>query len=105
MNDREFTEEFFKLKELLVKDYCSSEETTAASILIESMNLNSSQKEKMKQVLDLALTDALYTVLLGLDGAASIGEKQESYKLISEDGEELTGKDIEEHAWEIFQNE
>lgn len=105
MNDREFTEEFFKLKETLVKDYCSGEEATAVSKLVESMELNSIQKDTMKQVLDLALTDALYTVLLGLEGAASIGEKQESYKLISEDGEELTGKDIEEHAWEIFQND
>jgi hypothetical protein len=105
MNDREFAEEFYKLKESLIKDYCSGEETTAVSKLIESMGLNSDQKSTMKRTLDLALTDALYTVLLGLEGSATIGEKQEFYNIVSEDGEEITGKDMEEHAWELFQND
>ncbi len=105
MNDREFAKEFFKLKESLVKDYCSGDETTAVSKLIESMELNPVQKTTIKRTIDLALTDTLYTVLLGLEGSARIGDKQEFYKLVSEDGEEITGKDMEEHAWELFQND
>lgn len=41
------------------------------------------------------LVDVNYTVLLGLDGEAKIGNQQELYKLIDEEGSELTGGEIE----------
>ncbi|MCS0082917.1 hypothetical protein NDJ28_10740 [Vibrio alginolyticus] len=52
--------------------------------------------------MDDSLTDALYTILLGLDGCASIGRHQIGYKLQDELGRELTG-DLEELAYEALQ--
>ena len=51
-----------------------------------------------------ALTDALYTILLGLEGSVSIGQYQIMYKLFDEALNELTGN-IESIAWEKFHDE
>lgn len=60
----------------------------------------------MREVLNAVLTDAFYTILLGLDGCAQIGGKQIEYRLADEHGNQLTGSgDIEAHAWEIFHGE
>jgi len=58
----------------------------------------------LKKLIDTLLTDTFYTILLGLDGEASIGKKQTSYRIYDEKGHELTtsGK-IEEYAYEYFQ--
>jgi hypothetical protein len=54
-------------------------------------------------VLDGVLTDAFYTVLLALDGAASLGGRQVTYSLRDEGGREPTGSgEIEAAAWERF---
>lgn len=50
------------------------------------------------------LRDAFYTTLLGLDGEAQIGERQETFKIEDENGNELTGGEIESYAWEYFHN-
>jgi hypothetical protein len=42
--------------------------------------------------------------LLGLDGEASIGDKQTMYKLFDEENNELTGGEIEVSAYEYFHN-
>ena len=41
---------------------------------------------------------------MGLEGEAQIGERQESYKIEDENGNELTGGEIESYAWEYFHN-
>lgn len=105
MNDQNFVEEFYKLKESLIENYFSGKNDTAVSQLIENLQLSLEKKEALKKVMDISLTDALYTILLGLEGSASIGDKQEHYKLYNEAGDELTGKGIEEYAWELFQNQ
>jgi hypothetical protein len=47
------------------------------------------------------LTDALYTILLDLDGCALIGKHQIDYKLQDESGRELTGE-LEGLAYEAL---
>jgi hypothetical protein len=54
--------------------------------------------------LDAVLRDAFYTVLLGLDGEAQIGGHQETYEITDENGNILTGGEIESYAWEYFHN-
>ncbi len=105
MNDKDFVEEFYKLKLSLLEDYFSKEQDTAVAQLINSLSLNTKQLDTLKKIIDTSLTDALYTVLIGLEGSATIGEEQETYKVLNEEGIELTGKGIEEHAWELFQNQ
>ncbi|WP_181858425.1 hypothetical protein [Winogradskyella arenosi] len=48
------------------------------------------------------MTDVFYTILLGLDGCASIGGIQETYELKDENGNQLNGE-IEGYAYEYFQ--
>ncbi|MCG7945325.1 MAG: hypothetical protein N0C84_03215 [Candidatus Thiodiazotropha taylori] len=105
MNDKKFVEEFYKLKQSLLKDYFSNEQATAVAKLIQTLDLNRKQTDTMRKIIDISLTDTLYTVLIGLEGSATIGEEQEAYKLFNEEGVEITGKKIEEYAWELFQNQ
>ena len=69
---------------------------------IKAMDLSAKELKALRAVLDGVLTDAFYTVLLALDGAASLGGKQVTYSLRDEDGNELTGGEIEASAWERF---
>lgn len=55
----------------------------------------------VKRVVDEALNDALYTVLLALEGCASISQHQIMYKLFDEASNELTGR-LDSLAWEKF---
>lgn len=66
-------------------------EETEVSILIESMGLDESQNEVIKKIIRLLIEETAYGLICGIEGAASIGSKQEVYKLISESGEEITG--------------
>ncbi|MES9974883.1 MAG: hypothetical protein ABW094_11525 [Candidatus Thiodiazotropha sp.] len=105
MNDREFVEEFYKLKQSLMNDYFSNNKDPARAALVEKVADNKEQEEAVQKIIDLVLIDALYTILLGIDGCATIGEEQQLYKLYDEEGNELTSNNIESHAWEIFQNQ
>ncbi|MGB0871049.1 MAG: hypothetical protein ACPGSD_15770 [Flavobacteriales bacterium] len=58
----------------------------------------------MENIMDVALTDVFYTILLGIDGCASIGGVQEDYELKDENGNLLSG-DIEGYAYDYFQEE
>lgn len=104
MNPEEFVKNVFKEKEYLVRTYSASNGQTHVNTLIETLDLTAKQKKILIKAIDAALTDGFYTLLLGLDGAASIGEKQEMYKLTDEQGNELTGGEIEAFAWEYFHN-
>lgn len=93
---------FAREKRDLLRSYLGAEET-AVGAQIEAMGLSPAQRKALRAVLDGVLTDAFYTVLLALDGAAALGGKQVTYSLRDEDGKELTGGDIEACAWERFQ--
>ena len=104
MTPKQFAEGFYLEKEKLIDLYFSSNKQTAVSELIKSPNLDPKSKLVLKKVVDGALTDAFYTILLGLDGEAQIGNRQETYSLKDEEGNELSGGEIEVYAWEYFQN-
>ena len=103
MTPKEFVEGFYKEKQGLLDIYFKNYENSEVGNLIKSLDLKDDKEKTLKKILDFALTDTFYTVLLGLDGAASIGDKQEIYKLFDESGNELTGGKIEGYAWEYFQ--
>lgn len=102
MNTEEFVKAFYTEKQDFLKGYLSENPETGVGQLIKSLNLTDQQTEIMKRVLDTSLTDIFYTILLGLDGCASIGGIQEMYDLKDENGNQLSG-DIESHAYEYFQ--
>ena len=104
MNAKEFVSLFYLEKQNLLSAFFESPEETHVGKLISEIGLNSEQKNQMKLVMDAALTDCLYTILIGLDGGASIGGLQEDYVLSDELGNVLSG-DIGSYAYEIFHGE
>jgi hypothetical protein len=107
MTTEEFTKNFYLEKRNLLKSSFDfeGERRTYVSTKIQELNLSQEHTEKLKHIISSLLTDTLYTVLLGLDGSASIGDKQEDFKiydyqnnLISDCGE------LEVEAYEYFHN-
>ena len=101
MTTEEFVKAFYNEKQSFLKEYLSGNSETEVGQLIKSINLNAEQSEILKKVLDSSFTDIFYTILLGLDGCASIGGIQEAYDLKDEDGNQLSGE-IESYAYEYF---
>ena len=104
MTPEEFVKNFYLERKSLVDLYLSSDNKTDVSKLIEDLQLDEEKSEKIRQILYGVLRDAFYTTLLGLDGEAQIGERQEIFKIEDENGNELTGGEIEGFAWEYFHN-
>ena len=103
MTSKEFVELFYNEKNELIKQYFSNPNVTEVGFKIDSLGLTEEQMAKMKDVLDVVLTDVLYTILLSLDGESSIGGIQQTYKLYDENGFELTNNgEIEQYAYEYF---
>jgi hypothetical protein len=101
MTTEEFVKAFYTEKQNFLKEYLSENSETEVGELIKLLNLTDQQNEILKKVLDSSFTDIFYTILLGLDGSASIGGIQEMYELKDEDGNQLSGE-IEGYAYEYF---
>lgn len=99
-----FVQEFKDLKEHLLAGYFSPGSGISRIAPLQQAGLTEAQIAVAREVVSGALTDALYTVLLGLEGSASIHQHQILYKLFDEQSNELTGH-IESIAWEKFHGE
>ncbi|SMB98927.1 elongation factor Tu domain protein [Hymenobacter roseosalivarius DSM 11622] len=104
MTADEFAKAFYIERQSIIDTYFNADSKTDVSLLIQQLNLDDKGKERLRQILNSALRDAFYEILLGLDGEASIGGKQLMYKLFDEDNNELTGGEIEGFAYEYFHN-
>ena len=104
MTPEEFVKNFYIERQRLVNLYFHGKEQTDVSSMIQSLNLDNEALMTVKEIILATLRDAFYTTLLGLDGEAQIGDTQETYRLTDEQGNELTGGQIESFAWEYFHN-
>lgn len=67
---------------------------------LRAMNLPAEQLAEVRALIDGALTDQLYGLLLGLDGAACIGDEQHDFRLLNEAGEAISGSgELEAEAY------
>lgn len=99
--------EFAKLwrdeKNRLLETFLDTGSCSAVAAAIGALGLSPAQLSSLRGALDSALTDTMYTLLLGLDGCASIGGRQETYALFAESGQRLSGNgELEAAAWEVF---
>jgi len=101
MNTEELVKAFYTEKQDFLKEYLSENPESEVGQLIKSLNLTDEQNVIMEKVMNSTLTDVFYTILLGLDGCASIGGIQELYELKDENGNLLTGE-IDGYAYEYF---
>ena len=81
--------------------------TTEVSRVLQSAALDPQQTNLVRRAVESALTDTFYTVLLALDGAASLGGIQQTYTLKDEHGNLICAGDgsLEAAAWEVFHSE
>ena len=105
MTTEEFVKNFYQEKENILNSCFDRESAyrTLVSVKIEQLNLAFEQNEKFKEVISDLLTDTFYTILLGLDGSASIGDSQQSFKIFDEDDNLISENgDLEGLAYEYF---
>ena len=101
MTAKEFVACCAREKDQLVRMYMRDKES-AVGTQIDALALPPRKLAALRTVLDGALTDAFYTILLALDGEASLGGIQETYSLRDRKGRELTGGGLEAEAWARF---
>lgn len=93
-------------KNNLVEAIFAPDSGTLVGQQIADLQLPAEQRELLRAIIDGALTDICYTILLGLDGATSLGGlQQQEFQLSDEEGNLLTGGELEGHAYEIFHGE
>ena len=101
----EFVRNFYLERKKLISTYFDfdSERKTYVSTKIQELNLNEEQTEKIKHIISTLLTDTFYTILLGLDGSACIGEYQKDYKIYDENENLISDcGELEAEAYEYF---
>lgn len=108
MTTEEFVKNFYLEKQNIFHSAFNhqSEYRTLVSKKIEELNLDELQSEQLKSIISDLLTDTFYTILLGLGGAACIGNSQECFKIYDEN-EQLISEcgDLEGYAYEYFHGE
>lgn len=103
MDAKEFVKMFHIEKQELLKQYFNVENNTDVYSKINALNLTNEQTLQIRTIIDTVLSDVMYTILLGLDGEASIGNIQQTYKLYDEKGNLISDcGEIEQYAYEIF---
>ena len=103
MNTEDFVKGVYQTKEEMIKSYFDNTNNTYVGELIKSLNIDSKQMETLKKIIDGTLTDGFYSLLVGIDGGASIGNNlQQEYKLFDEENNSLT-EDITGFAYDYFQ--
>ena len=107
MTTEDFVRSFKSQKDEMLGIYFS-EQSGAVGAHIRSLRLSAEQSEIMRKILDQTLTDAFYSILLGLDGSARIGSaQQQSFQIHSEDGSLVCRGDgvVEGLAYKYFQED
>lgn len=59
---------------------------------LDELELTSDQREDVLALIRLAVGEATHSIICGIEGSSSLGNSQQIYKLLDEDGNELTGQ-------------
>ena len=103
MTGEEFVRHCFAEKEAALALYAAPSAGTKAGTLLSELTADGTDREKLLQLLDTVMTESWYTMLLALDGSASLDGTQMTYELRDEDGNILNEcGELESAAWEVF---
>jgi len=104
MKPEEFAQAVRDERDTLLSSFANPSGGTAVGAHLLAANLSSSQQEEVLAAIDAALTDAFYTLLLALDGSASLGGAQQSFLVSDENGGVIANGDgrLEAAAWNVF---
>ena len=64
---------------------------TQLGALLDGLALVHGQREQVLALIKLAIDDATYQLVCGIEGSVSLGDSQQDYTLLDEDGNTLTG--------------
>lgn len=65
---------------------------TEVGVKLDALGLNDSQHSEVILLIKKAMEEAAYTLICGLEGEASIGGTQHTYRILDEAGNELSGE-------------
>ncbi len=99
MHASEFVGNWYSLKGELVAAFTKADSETSRKIVV--LNLTPSQYKQVESIVDDVIRDTMYTLLLGLDGAARIGKDQQHFTIACEDGHPI--ENLADEAWKRFQ--
>ena len=105
MNAQQFVANFKADKDMAMKLYFDGE-PSEVSERIKALGLPPDKLTEIEGIVDVVLTDTYYSILMGLEGSASIGEDQQGYTIIDEGGTVITDSahgDLGGYAWDAFQ--
>ena len=103
MNGEDFVKLCFKEKETILKEYFNLNSQTEVAQRINGLIQNGINRDDLFELISLVLSENYYTILLGLDGEAALGDKQVNYKVYDENGNLLNPcGEIEEAAYRYF---
>ena len=106
MNGKDFVKLCFEEKENSLKQYFDDSYKTEVGKRINTLIENGASKEELYEMIDLVLKETYYTLLLALDGEASLGGKQLSYELLNQDGNVINQcGEVEAEAYKYFVEE
>ena len=100
-------EEFVKAvkleKDASLELYFSENHETLIGSLINGIIENGATKDRLYELVNQVLNENCYSLLMALDGEASLGDAQMLYRLYDEEDNELTGNGvITSEAYEQF---
>jgi len=98
-----FASLFKKEAESSAKSYRQDTEKTAVSQLIADADLSAQQIDLVQEAIELAISESYYRVLLALDGEASLGDAQQQYSVLDDNGHPIyESGELEAAAWLYF---
>ena len=103
MNAQQFVSHWIELKAELLEAFLGEQSKAEVAVQLQRLGLKSEQSELLRGAVDGMLRDTMYTLLLGLDGAASIGSNQQRYSIADENGNVISNcGELEAEAWRQF---
>lgn len=104
MGPKEFAAACREERDALLSALTDSSGETAVAGHLAAAGLTVSQRQHVFAAIDAALTDTFYTMLLALDGSASLGGNQCSFVVTDESGNIVANGDgrLEAAAWDAF---
>lgn len=93
MQPQEFIDNVVDSIEFLVSLYAQGKNgPTYLGSELDKIELTHEQRDQVLALLRLAVGEATHSVICGIEGTAALGKSQQMYKLLDEDGNELTGQ-------------
>lgn len=103
MTAKDFVELCFKNKEEVLRLYFSENIQTEVGRQIDELVKKGTNKDELKEIIDLVLKETYYGFLLALDGSAQLGDVQRDYKVYDDENNLLNPcGDFEAEASDIF---